>query len=355
MRRPYIDWLRGFAVLLMIEWHVVDAWTTTESRVGGGYTTLALLGGFAAPLFLFLAGVAIPFAAASHQRKSGLAPGSREAVRAAAWALQKRGWQVVLIAHLFRFHSYLWNLWGRFDSVFKPDILNILGLGLVAAAWCWGRSAVPSRRMAWLLVPAGIILLVSPLAQEWSWPTLLHLRLEAYIRPNGWGQFALLPWVAFVFVGAAIGEWIAQPRRVEDEQRFHGRLALGGAALIIAGIVAYFVPSPFTPSDFWTTSASFFLIRTGVMTMALSGAWLWMSRSRANRWSPVVLLGQTSLFVYLVHLELAYGLFSVAWKRSLTIPEAAIGYVLLTMLMIVAARWWVGRTVRPWIPEHLRA
>ena len=355
MRRPYIDWLRGVAVLIMIEWHVVDAWTTTESRVGGVYTALALVGGLAAPLFLFLAGVAIPFAAASNQRKSGLPSGSRESVRAAAWALQKRGWQVVLIAHLFRFHSFLWNLWGRWDSVFKPDILNILGLGMVATAWCWGRSAALTRRLTWLLLPAAIILLLSPESRGWWWPTLLHPRLEAYIRPNGWGQFAIFPWVAFVLVGAAIGEWIAQPRPAEDERRFHGRLAMAGAAIILAGIIAHFVPSPFRPSDFWTTSTSYFLIRAGAMTMALSGAWLWMSRARAKRWSPVVLFGQTSLFVYWVHVELAYGLFSAAWKRSLTIPEAALAYVAFTALMLLAARWWVERTARPWIPEHLRA
>ena len=338
----------------MIEWHVVDAWTTTESRVGYTYAALAMIGGFAAPLFLFLAGVAIPFAARSHLRKSGLPFGSRESIRAAAWAVQKRGWQVVLIAHLFRLHSYLWNLWGRFDSVFKPDILNILGLGMVAAAWCWGRSSTLTRRISWLLVPAAILLLLAQPSRGWWWPSLLHVRLEAYIRPNGWGQFAIFPWAAFVFVGAAIGEWIAQPRPAEEERRFHGRLALGGAAILIAGIVAIFVPSPFNTS-FWTTSVSYFLIRVGAMTMALAGAWLWMARSTAHRWSPVILFGQTSLFVYLVHLELAYGLFSAAWKRSLTIPEAAIGYALLVVLMLVAARWWVNRPARPWIPEHLKA
>lgn len=339
----------------MIEWHVVDAWTTPESRVGNVYAALAMIGGLAAPLFLFLAGVAIPFAAASHQRKSGLTPGSRESMRAAAWALQKRGWQVLLIAHLLRLHSYLWNLWGRFDSVFKPDILNILGLGMIATAWCWGRSGVTVRRMAWLLIPAGLILVLAPLSIGWQWPTLLHVRLEAYIRPNGWGQFAIFPWAAFVFVGAAVGEWIAQPRPVEDERRFHAHLALGGAAIGISGVVAYFIPSPFQHSSFWTTSVSYFLIRVGVMTMGLAGAWLWMSRAGDHRWSPVVLFGQTSLFVYLVHLELAYGLFSAAWKRSLTIPEAAIGYVGLVVLMLIAARWWVQRTARPWIPEHMRA
>ena len=355
MRRPYIDWLRGVAVLIMIEWHVVDAWTTTESRVGNTYAALAIVGGFAAPLFLFLAGVAIPFAAASHQRKSKLAAGSRESMRAAAWALQKRGWQIVLIAHLFRLFSYILNLWGRFDGVFKPDILNILGLGMVATAWCWGRSPDRVRRIAWLLVPAAAILLLTPFSREWTWPTALHVRAEAYIRPNGWGQFALFPWAAFVFVGAAIGEWIAQPRPVESEGRFHGQLALGGTAILVAGIVAFFVPSPFKPTEFWTTSASYFLIRTGLMTMGLAAAWVWRSGARATRPSFIVLFGQTSLFVYLVHLELAYGLFSAAWKQSLTIPQAAIGYVVLTTLMVFAAKWWVSRPVKPWIPAHLRA
>src|SRR5262245_18802455 len=104
----------------MIEWHVVDAWTTDESRTGGVFAALAMIGGLAAPLFLFLAGVAVPFAARSHVRKG-------RSITEAAWAVQKRGWQVFFIAHVFRFHSYLWNLWGRWDGVFKPDILNVLG------------------------------------------------------------------------------------------------------------------------------------------------------------------------------------------------------------------------------------
>jgi uncharacterized membrane protein len=355
-RRPYIDWLRGVAVLIMIEWHVVDAWTTDESRTGNVFAVLAMLGGLAAPLFLFLAGVAIPFAAASHQRKNrALAPGSLESVRAAAWALQKRGLEVILIAHLFRFHSYLWNLWGRFDGVFKPDILNILGLGMVAAAWCWGRSSTLSKRILWLLVPAAIILLLAEPSRTWGWPTLMHLRLEAYIRPNGWGQFAIFPWAAFVFVGAAVGEWIAQSRAAERERSFHGQLALAGAAITVAGIIAIFIPSPFHTS-FWTTSVAYFLIRVGAMTLALAVAWLWMSRASSARWSPVVFFGQTSMFVYLVHVELAYGLFSAAWKRSMSIPQAALAYVAFTILMLWLARLWTKRTsAGPWIPEHLRA
>lgn len=342
----------------MIEWHVVDAWMSDAERQGTQFTVLALIGGMAAPLFLFLAGVAIPFAAASQQRKArgGLDPASLESVRAAAWAVQKRGWQVFLIAHIFRLQSFLWNPWARWDSVFKPDILNILGLGMVLTAWCWGRSSRLTQRVAWLLVPAGVVMLLAPLSRGWWWPTLLQARFEAYIRPNGWGQFTLFPWIAFVLVGAVVGVWIGQARPAEQERRFHGRLALAGAAIIIAGIIDAFVPSPFAHSTFWTTSLSYFLIRTGVMTMALAGAWWWMSRASANRWSPVVLFGQTSLFVYVVHVELAYGILSAAWKKSLTLPETAAAYVVFTALMMWAAQWWTRRTTSgPWIPEHLKA
>lgn len=349
MRRPYIDWLRGVAVLFMIEWHVVDAWMADASRVGWSFGALAFIGGWAAPLFLFLAGVAIPFAAASHLRKG-------RSMREAAWALQTRGWQVFFYAHLFRLTSFLFNPWARWDSIFKPDILNILGLGLVAAAWCWGRSASLLRRVLWLLVPAATIVLMSPAVRGWWWPTLLHPRFEAYLRPNGgWGQFALFPWVAFVFVGACVGVWIATARRPEDEPRFHARLAAVAVAVMVVGWVGMYLPSPFG-SSFWTTSLSYFLIRSGAMTLMIAGAWAWMARPTAHQWSPTVLFGQTSLFVYWVHVELAYGVFSLALKRSLTLPQIGVAYFMFTLLLLWGAGWWARRTAAgPWVPAHLAA
>ena len=69
-----------------------------------------------------------------------------------------------------------------------------------------------------------------------------------------------------------------------------------------------------------------------------------------------MLFGQTSLFVYVVHVELAYGILSAAWKKTLTLPETAVAYVAFTALMVWAAQWWARRTTSgPWIPEHLRA
>lgn len=346
-RRTYIDWLRGIAVLIMIEWHAIDAWTAVEARVGQPFWTMAFLGGWAAPLFLFLAGVAVPLAVESHVRKG-------MTIREASWALQKRGWQILALAHLFRFQSYLFNPYAVWHSVLKPDILNILGLGLVAAAFCWGRSATLRGRMAWLLGPAVLVLILAPLSRGWWWPTLLHPRFEAYIRPNGgFGVFPLFPWVAFVFVGAAIGVWIVMTRNADEDRRFHLRLAVVGLAAIGAGFVGMRLP-PLLETSFWTTSWSFFSIRTGVMMLALVGAWVWFRRPSAERWSPIVLFGQTSLFVYWVHVEMAYGFFSAPIKKSLTMPQALIAYALFTGLLLWMAAWWRNRK-GPWIPPHMVA
>ncbi len=227
MRRPYIDWLRGLAVLIMMEWHALDAWTAADSRDSEAFRVAALVGGWAAPLFLFLAGVAVPFAGLSNMRKGGVDR------RAAARAIQVRGWQVFALAHLFRFQSFLFDLSAPWSSLFKPDILNILGLGLVAAAFCWGRATTPRRAVFLLVVPAVIIVLLTPWSRVWFWPTLLHPRLEAYIRPVGnLGVFTLFPWIAFVFIGTFVGHLhFAHRDRADEEPAFHLKLAGAGLAL----------------------------------------------------------------------------------------------------------------------------
>jgi uncharacterized membrane protein len=346
MRRTYIDWLRGFAVLVMVEWHAFDSWTADAERAGVPFKILGFVGGWAAPLFLFLAGLAIPLAVQSHIRKG-------RTVRDAAWALQKRGWQIWMLAHLFRLQSYILNPHAVWHSILKPDILNILGLGMVVAAFCWGRSSSMRGRMAWLLGPALLVLVLAPLSRVWWWPTLLHPRLEAYIRPNGgFGVFPLFPWVAFVLVGAAVGVWIAQTRTAGEDRRFHAGLAGVGVAVGAAGIIGQWLPTPLGTS-FWTTSWSYFLMRIGAIMVLLSLAWLWMARPTAGRWSPMVLFGQTSLFVYWVHVELAYGVFSTPIKKSLTVGEATVAYVLFLLGLLLMAAWWKKREGQPWVPAHL--
>lgn len=347
-RRLYIDWLRGVAVFVMILWHTVDSWHVREGRQTAGFLTVSFLAGWAAPLFLFLAGVSLPMA--------GLSRMARGIDRAsAARALMHRGWQVFLIAHLFRLQSFLLNPGARWSGLLKPDILNILGLGMVAAAYGWGRADSARARLMWLLLPAvGVVVILTPLAPTWWWPTLMPPRLEAYIRPVGnQGVFSLFPPVGYVFAGAFVGAWLAE-RSGSTEREFHVRIAIWGIGLLAAGLGLAFLPTP-AWSAMWVRPVSTVSWRIGAMLLLLALSWWWLGVRTPGVNNPLMVFGRTSLFVYWVHVELAYGVFSLPLRNALSLPWALTAYALFTVAMYGCAVLWLRRPVRPLVPAHMRA
>lgn len=348
IRRAYVDWLRGIAVLSMIEWHVIDAWSIQHSRDGVAWAVIRTVGGFAAPLFLFLAGLAVPFAIRARQSRGADAA-------QAAWLVQKRGWQIFGLAHLFRFQSFLFNPNARWPGLLKPDILNILGLGLAGTAWLVARATTAKRRLWWLLLPTVAVIALTPLSRHWWWPTLLHPRLESYIRPVGnLGVFSLFPWVAFVPAGAFIGALLAEARGDADERRLLRQLAMFGAAAVTTGVWANWL-GPVAHVEFWTAHASVFLIKTGAMMIALGVSWWCVGAQPVGVVEPVLLFGRVSLFVYWVHVELAYGVISYPLHYALPLAWSVPAFVLVTCVMYIAAGWWAKRPAGPWIPRELAA
>ena len=168
-RRTYLDVLRGVAVLVMIEAHVIDAWTREADRHSRAFGKSLILGGFGAPLFLFLAGVAVAMSAGS---KVSRGMDAHAAVR----AVEKRGLQIFFLAFLFRLQSFVLSH-GEAWTLLKVDILNIMGLSIMAAAALWGAVrtnrgrlvsfAVATAVFVWLAAPVRAAALLTPLPIRW--------------------------------------------------------------------------------------------------------------------------------------------------------------------------------------------
>ncbi|MGH2795712.1 MAG: hypothetical protein ACRDKG_15575, partial [Actinomycetota bacterium] len=71
----------------MIEAHTLDAWTRPADRELRAFGWSLILGGFGAPLFLFLAGVAVALSASAKVARG--AP-----VSIASAAVRRRGWEI---------------------------------------------------------------------------------------------------------------------------------------------------------------------------------------------------------------------------------------------------------------------
>ncbi len=335
-RRSYLDVLRGVAVLVMIEAHVIDSWTRAADRRSRAFGESLILGGFGAPLFLFLAGIGVVMSAGSKARRSG-------DPAAASLAVQKRGLEIFALAFLFRLQS--WVL-GGFTApawtMLKVDILNIMGPAMVAAALLWWLGRVPVTRLALFTFAAIGVVLVTPTIRHIAVLAVLPDYLEAYLRPlPGLANFTFYPWMAFVLAGAAVGVILDAAQEPSSDRRANIALGVAGAAIAMGAYQASFLPPLDPRSAFWTTSASFFFLRLGVMIVALSLAWLWEQRpSAGRRWSPIQLLGRTSLFVYWVHVELVYGLISRPLHGAFPLAGAwvAVSVVSLCMLLLAAQK-----------------
>ena len=95
-----------------------------------------ILGGFGAPLFLLLAGVAVALSAGSKARRTG-------DPAAAAAPSCRSGLEVFLLAFLFRVQAWILG-WAAPWTLLRVDILNIMGPSIVAAAALWG--VLPGHR-----------------------------------------------------------------------------------------------------------------------------------------------------------------------------------------------------------------
>src|SRR5204863_2486927 len=89
-RYPYLDWLSGLAILIMIQCHAFNSFTRMDLREGGPYVLSQFVGGMAAPLFLFMAGMTTGF------QMESLANRESDARRRWLVAL-KRGGYILLI------------------------------------------------------------------------------------------------------------------------------------------------------------------------------------------------------------------------------------------------------------------
>jgi uncharacterized membrane protein len=330
-RRGYLDWMRGLAVVVMIWAHTLDAWTVTAERTSYRYWWVMLVSGMAAPMFLFLAGVAVSLASGSKARR-GLTPG------AAAGPMVRRGFVIWALALLFRVQAFLLSPGSTLYGILKVDILNIMGPAIVGSAALWGVTSRFTTRMTALIVAALALGFATPLVRGSVSLAALPDPIEWYFRPwAGRTTFTLFPWAGFVFAGAAAGLIVDRVRTASVERSLNAGFAVAGLAIAAAALAASYLPSPYPASSFWTSSPSFFFIRVGVLLFGISLAYLWAQRPTAARFSPLRQFGQTSLFIYWIHVEMVYGLISRPLHRELPLAWSIVAFVAFSGLMLAAS------------------
>ncbi len=307
----------------MIEAHTVDAWTRAADRATIAFRNATVLGGFAAPLFLWLAGIGLVLSATrAAERGSNRTAGVDAACR--------RGLEVFILAFLFRLQGFLVTPGGPPLMILRVDILNIMGPSIVVAGLLWGMARTAAARAALLASAATAVAMTSPIVRTSGAIEILPTWVQWYLHPAGdLTMFTLFPWAAFVFAGAASGALIAAARDARSERTLHAVLAGVAVALIAVGFSAAGRPSIYPVADFWTTSPTWFAIRLGILMLALAA----LNACSTLSFPALERFGRASLFIYWIHVELVYGYASWLWRHRLPLWGTVLAYTAFCALM----------------------
>lgn len=354
-RIEFIDLLRGWAVLVMVETHVVNATLATELKTGTLFSWITFLNGLVAPSFLFASGLA--FAVTTRRKLHDYLTFGKPLV------LQvRRLLFVIMVGYLlhipkFNFHQLLHESTARsWEIFFQADVLQCIGVSLLIMQAILLMARNERRLYVTVAALACIIPLVSPLVWGIDFREYLPLPLAGYM--NGvhfptFPGFPLFPWAAFVFAGAACGYFYLKakdaakpdPGAYDDAIMMKRAVRVAAAMVILWTLIEPVAAEVYTSYSYGLSSPSFFFLRLGIVIVLCVFMFFYEKSVSVSPKSLVTLVGRESLLVYTLHLFLIYGdfagfNFAKRVNHSFGYAEAFITTIVLAGVMILLALWW---------------
>lgn len=344
-RHAFVDLLRGYALVVMIETHVVNAYLPEATRHTPFFFWLSFVNGLVAPAFLFASGFSFMLQA-DRQWDDWLRFGP---------ALRRRLRRIGFIA-IIAYYSHLQGLKlsryvERYDDrqlwkeTLQVDILQCIVASLLVVT---ALVIVVRTRRLFALVAGGFaiaIALLTPAVWAHDFEKQLPLSLALYLAPHGVSLFPLLPWTAFILAGCVCAYlFLRHPSAGWDARRIK-RATLVALGMILIGMAGRYVPVALPgASSYFTTSPLYVLVRLGfVLLLALVLLGLEKSRGFAPR--SILTAGQESLLVYGVHLWLIFAVLRGKHLGPILGLEAGFAGCLATaaavaFALLALSRWW---------------
>jgi hypothetical protein len=228
----------------------------------------------------------------------------------------------------------------RWRSFLAVDVLQLIGVTFIAVQILV--MLTRSRRaFGWTsFVAAVTLILFAPFFWSIDWTTHLPIAIAAYLSPAVGSQFPLLPWSAYVLIGAALGQWYMRWGTARLDWYANVALFAPGLALVT---LAFVVDALFGEAA-WDSVPNQVALRLGAALMLL--ALIARASQRITRLPHIFgAVAQETLLIYFVHLCIVYG---SVWNRGLaqvygpTLGPAKTVFfvVMLLMAMFGLALYW---------------
>ncbi|WP_194530720.1 heparan-alpha-glucosaminide N-acetyltransferase domain-containing protein [Zobellia roscoffensis] len=331
-RLYFIDAMRAWAILMMLQGHFIDGLLDTAFRDGTStsFSIWKYFRGITAPVFFTVSGFIFTYLLVKGDTTGLQNPRVKKGV--------KRGLELLFIGYLLRM-NLLGLLQGKiYDSFYLIDVLHCIGLSLLGIIGIY-LLAQNRKKFVFPTVLVSITLLLfifEPTYKTWGFSFLPDAFANYLTKSNG-SVFTILPWFGYASFGGFLSLVFTKYKNFKYLYPVAiPFFALAGAVLISFSSDLFLQLSKWTDLQLFANIYfnNYLFIRLGDVLIVFSVFMLFRSLLKN---STVLKIGQSTLSIYIVHFIILYGSFTGLglyrfFNHSLT-PTVAISGALTFMFL----------------------
>jgi uncharacterized membrane protein len=336
----FIDLMRAFAVIQMVQGHTVDVLLSPEFRSGDypAYFLWNFMRGMTAPIFMFTAGTVFTYlfrlVEESFLKNVRVKKGF------------KRFLLLIFIGYLLRYPTYkVFDFSGvtqdRLNIFFAVDVLQLIGCGLLFLLICAfiAEKIKLSDQFVFTFI-AFFFFILTPFVTNINWIEIFPQPVAGYFYEGTGSLFPLFPWVGYVILGGVLGSYLAKHPLVFKTNKFSLVLSIVGFGLILISMgYVYFAGKYGYHSESTSYTIDTIIFRAGFV-LVLNSIVSFISQKIESIPRVIILVGRNTLLIYVIHLIILFG---SAWNPGLygffagkfTVIQTIVSALLMITLMTI--------------------
>ena len=331
-RLYFIDAVRAFAILMMLQGHFIDALLIPEYRDNSylAYDIWSYMRGNTAPVFFTISGLIFTYLLLKAKEKGDLNQRILKGIN--------RGLMLIVIGYALRVPFFEW-MNGHFPMrFFKVDVLQCIGLSLILIVVFFLLTLKKTYLFSILMLCFGLVIFMTePLYRDLQVESL-PIPIANYFSKSNGSLFPIIPWFGFMAWGAFLATFFY---KFLEQKRFKVITVLSyfGVGFILIFFSSQILIFLFDTFDFEickrVANYNYLFIRLGNVLVTFGIFYLF---EKFVKQKLILKIGQKTLSIYVIHFIVLYGSYTGKglwqfYSKSLHPWEAVFGAILFLIII----------------------
>lgn len=304
-RLYFIDAMRAWAILMMLQGHFVDGLLDPVFRDDSNivYSVWKYFRGITAPVFFTVSGFIFTYLLIRVPGNGLENPRVKKGI--------KRGLQLLFIGYLLRLNLFGLLKGQIYETAYLVDVLHCIGLSILGIIGIYLYSAGKHRRIfpAILVISSVLLFVFEPVYKQWTFSFLPDLLANYFTKANG-SVFTIIPWFGYTAIGAFLSTLFT--RYKDSRALFPAAIAISfltGIGLIYFSSMGFAALSRATGIELFQAiyNNNYLFIRLGNVLVVFA---VFMCLRDMLKKKTLLRLGQNTLSIYVIHFIILYGSFT---------------------------------------------